>query len=190
MGRFIFGVIVGICLVAGGAYYYLTSGRAPVAATAQPMPFETTLAKQALHATLQREAPKQVPLEPVAENLAAGARVYAQNCAFCHGFPHQPDSVEGKGMFPHAPQLFTPDGMVTDDPPGVTYWKVKNGIRLSGMPSFQSALSDQQMWQVSLLLSKADKLPPEAAGALQPAPAPTPALAPAPPPARRPRRHR
>ena len=31
---------------------------------------------------------------------------------------------------------------------GVTYWKVKNGIRLTGMPSFQKALTEQQMWRV------------------------------------------
>ncbi len=52
---------------------------------------------------------------------------------------------------------------VTDDPPGETYWKVANGIRLTGMPSFKSVLTDTEMWQVSLLLANADKpLPPEA----------------------------
>lgn len=188
MGRFIIGVIVGIGLVAGGAYFYFTSGMAPVAATAQPMPFETTVAKQALHAVLQREAPKQSLLQPTPDNLLAGAEIYRQNCSFCHGLPNQPESVEGNGMFPHAPQLFTKDGMVTDDPPGITYWKVRNGIRLTGMPSFQAALSDQQIWQVSWLLRQADKLPPAAGEALQPAPPPAPAPAPAP--TTRPRRHR
>jgi mono/diheme cytochrome c family protein len=72
-------------------------------------------------------------------------------------------------MFPGAPQLFTADGMVTDDPAGVTYWKVENGIRLSGMPSFKSSLTDDQRWQVSALLARADKLPPEVRSALQPA---------------------
>jgi thiosulfate dehydrogenase len=52
---------------------------------------------------------------------------------------------------------------VTDDPPGETYWKVANGIRLTGMPSYRSVLTDTQMWQVSLLLANADKpLPPAA----------------------------
>ena len=49
--------------------------------------------------------------------------------------------------------------MVTDDPPGESYWKVSNGIRMTGMPSFHESLSDTQMWQVSLLLANADKLP-------------------------------
>ena len=52
---------------------------------------------------------------------------------------------------------------VSDDPPGETYWKVANGIRLTGMPSYKGVLTDTQMWQVSLLLANADKpLPPVA----------------------------
>lgn len=60
-------------------------------------------------------------------------------------------------MFPVPPQLF--EDMVTDDPVGETYWKVANGIRLTGMPAFSKSLSDTQMWQVSLLMANADKLP-------------------------------
>ncbi|HMC58879.1 MAG TPA: hypothetical protein VKJ01_06795, partial [Candidatus Solibacter sp.] len=56
---------------------------------------------------------------------------------------------------------------VTDDPAGETYWKVANGIRLTGMPGFSGSLSTEQMWQVSLLLSNADKLPPTVRTALQ-----------------------
>jgi mono/diheme cytochrome c family protein len=61
-------------------------------------------------------------------------------------------------MFPPPPQLFEKDDMVTDDPEGVTYWKVTHGIRLSGMPGFASTLSDTQRWQVTMLLAHADKL--------------------------------
>lgn len=48
---------------------------------------------------------------------------------------------------------------MTDDEPGETYWKVANGIRLTGMPGFNQQLSTTEMWQVSLLLANADKLP-------------------------------
>jgi thiosulfate dehydrogenase len=49
---------------------------------------------------------------------------------------------------------------VTDDPAGETYWKVANGIRLTGMPAYTHALNNTEMWQLSLLLANADKLPP------------------------------
>ncbi|HVB34634.1 MAG TPA: cytochrome c [Patescibacteria group bacterium] len=173
MGRFLLGVVVGILLVAGGAFFYFTTGMAPAAATAAPMPFEKFFAGADLHARIRREAPKaappQIPATP--ENLLAGAMIYKKNCAFCHGLPNSKSSEEGHGMYPHAPQLFTPRGMVTDDPPGITYWKVRNGIRLTGMPSFGASLTYQQMWKVSLLLRKADKLPPKVSAALAPTPA-------------------
>lgn len=79
-------------------------------------------------------------------------------------------------MYPAPPHLFTPDGYVTDDPVGVTYWKAKNGIRTTGMPSFENVLTDQQLWDVAALLASADKLPPEAMQTLKqplfPPPAP------------------
>jgi mono/diheme cytochrome c family protein len=61
-------------------------------------------------------------------------------------------------MYPDPPQLFKGKG-VTDDPAGETYWKVSNGIRLTGMPSYSKTMSERQMWEVSILVADADKLP-------------------------------
>src|SRR2546425_12186709 len=67
-------------------------------------------------------------------------------------------SAIAKGMFPPPPSLFSPDEGVTNDPEGKIYWIVKHGIRLTGMPGFQASLSDTELWQVSLLLLKAQQL--------------------------------
>lgn len=92
-------------------------------------------------------------------DLAAG--VYKQNCAQCHGIPGQ-DVNYAKWMYPAAPQLFKKHAKgnvvgVSDDEPAETFWKVKNGIRLTGMPAFQHTLSSDQMWEVTLLLKAADQ---------------------------------
>jgi mono/diheme cytochrome c family protein len=87
-----------------------------------------------------------------------------EQCAVCHGVPGKDQSAIAKGEFPRPPHLFKGKG-VTDDEPGETYWKVANGIRLTGMPGFNQQLSATEMWQVSLLLANADKLP-EAAKAV------------------------
>jgi mono/diheme cytochrome c family protein len=50
---------------------------------------------------------------------------------------------------------------VSDDEPGETFWKVKNGIRLSGMPSYRHILSTDEMWDVTLLLKNADQQLPD-----------------------------
>ena len=56
--------------------------------------------------------------------------------------------------------------MVTDDPEGATFWKVTHGIRLSGMPGFESTLTDTERWQITMLVSHADKLSTAAQAAL------------------------
>ena len=167
--KFLLGLIIGLLLLPAIGYLYFRFGYAPVATAAPPMPFEKQMARMALHARIAAEAPKSAPMQPDSANLAAGAKIYVDDCAFCHGLPNQKDvPPAGKGMFPMPPQLFNPDEMVTHDPVGETYWKVANGIRLTGMPAFNKSLSTDQMWQVSLLLANADKLPEPVKDALQP----------------------
>jgi thiosulfate dehydrogenase len=177
--KFLLGLIVGILIVPAVFYVYLKSGSAPAAATDSPMPFEKLLARGSLRARIEREHPNKDVAQFTSPQLVEGADVYQKNCAFCHGLPQQPASAASKGMYPSAPQLFTQDGTVTDDPVGETFWKVKNGIRLTGMPSFGGALSEDQMWNVSALVARADKLPPEVLGELKPLPdvtSPVPAM--------------
>jgi len=69
---------------------------------------------------------------------------------------------------------------VTDDPASETYWKAANGIRLSGMPSFKTKLSDTQLWQVSQLLAHANEITEPVKRVLTPD-SPASASAPAPP---------
>jgi thiosulfate dehydrogenase len=178
---FIWGVIFGFILIAAGVYFYFTTGMAPVAASARAMPYETYLAKKALHARVEKEMPKTVPLQPNEANYLAGAHLYRGNCAVCHGLPNQPATAIAKGEFPKPPELVSGKG-VTDDPPGETYWKVANGIRLTGMPAFDQSLSTDQMWQVSLMLANADKLPASVHAVLSaPMPSDLPAAQVAPP---------
>jgi thiosulfate dehydrogenase len=159
IGLFFLGLLFGLIFVPASLYLYIRSGAAPVATSEASLPFEHFLAKTALHARMDREFPKSVPFTPDENAWMAGVRVYRENCAVCHGIPNHPRTTIAAGMFPVAPQLFEGKGMITDDPPGETFWKAKNGIRLSGMPGFDKSLSDDQLWDVSMLLAAADKLP-------------------------------
>jgi len=170
MKTLLLGFVLGIALLIAGAYLYFRLGYAPVATSAPPLPFEKKMADMALHARIAKEAPSGVPVPADETNLIAGAQLYREDCAVCHGLTGLPETAIAKGMFPKPPQLFQGHG-VTDDPAGETYWKVKNGIRLTGMPAFGPSLSEQQLWQVSLLLAHADKLPPSAQKVLSGAPA-------------------
>jgi mono/diheme cytochrome c family protein len=153
----ILGVLLGVLLAAGGVYWYFSSGRAPVATSAPPIPFERALARVALHAYLDK-LPHPEPQVPADEaNLVSGAKVYKEQCATCHGLPGESKNAIAQGMFPSPPELFHGTG-VTDDDAWESYWKVENGIRLTGMPAFKGQLTEAQIWQVSVLVKNADKI--------------------------------
>ncbi len=158
MKAFIVGLIIGLILIPAGVYTYFAGGYAPVSTSSEAMPFEKLLARKGLSARVNKEAPKNVPISADEANYAAGAEVYKDNCAVCHGLPGQSATPIANGMYPQPPQLFHGKG-VTDDPAGETYWKAAYGIRMTGMPGFRKTLSDTQIWQVSILLANADKLP-------------------------------
>jgi thiosulfate dehydrogenase len=163
--KFILGLLLGLVLVPLGIYLYLAGGSAPVATTDSDMPFERFLAHKVLDARIAKEMPKAVPVPANEANYLAGAELYKQHCAVCHGLPLAQKTAIATGMYPRPPQLFQGKG-VTDDEAGETYWKIFNGIRLSGMPGFSKSLSETQMWQTALLLANADKLPESAKEAL------------------------
>jgi thiosulfate dehydrogenase len=157
MRPFLLGLIIGIILLPLFAFCYVYFGYAPVATAEPPFPMERKITSIALKARISKEAPKDAAIPVNEENLMEGAKVYRQQCEICHG-TGGPITPTAQGMFPRPPQLLHGKG-VTDDPAGETYWKVKNGIRLTGMPAYGPSLSDQQIWQVSLFLANADKLP-------------------------------
>jgi len=171
--KFLVGLIIGLIIIPVGALVYFLTGSVPVATADQPMPFEKKVAKMALNARVAKEAPKTAGLQVNEANLVSGAQTYLMNCAVCHGLPGTEPSLISQGMFPQPPQLFKGKG-VTDDPVGETYWKAANGIRLTGMPAFKKTLPDQDLWQVSLMLANADKLPASAQAILGPSPGQNP----------------
>jgi thiosulfate dehydrogenase len=156
------GVVLTIVLAIAGGYLFIVSGGVPMATSSAPLPLEETVAKMVLRASYKGSLDLKDPLPLNDDNLKGGADVYNGNCAMCHGALDQPRPDLATAMFPPAPQLLKQGDMVSDDPEGETYWKVTNGIRLSGMPAFGKILNDTRRWQVTMLLAHADKLTPAA----------------------------
>ncbi len=110
----VLGIVIGFLLLVGCMYLYFSLGFAPVATAAHPMPFERKMAKIALHAYLDKQQHPQ-PMVPADEtNLVAGAKVYKEQCAVCHGLTGEPKSAVAKGMFPAPPLLFGGVGVAAD----------------------------------------------------------------------------
>ena len=158
MKNFFVGVVVTLLVLVAGAYAFVSLGCMPANADGKPPLIEKWMARKSLHATLQREAPQgPVPIALNDANLAAGVKLYAVNCAVCHGASDGEASNIAEGLYQQAPQLAQHG--VEDDPEGVIYWKVKHGIRLTGMPGFSAAFTEDQVWQTVLFLKHMDSLP-------------------------------
>ena len=77
------------------------------------------------------------PLEANERAQRAGAKLYARECAACHG-----TNREGLGK---APSLNRAE--VYQTAPGTLFWVLRNGSIWHGMPSF-AHLPEQQRWQM------------------------------------------
>ncbi len=161
--------LLGLLTLPAAAFLYFSYGHPPVATADAPFPLEAKIVKIPLNARIDREKPGQAPFASTPETLVAGAHLYREQCASCHGLKDHPSQF-GATMFPRTPQLWAKhEGSdvvgVSDDPAGETYWKIENGIRLSGMPAYKTLLNQTQMWQIALLLAAADKPLPSPADA-------------------------
>ncbi|HEY0308549.1 MAG TPA: cytochrome c [Acidobacteriaceae bacterium] len=175
-GKFIFGLILGLLIIPIAVILYFRFGAPPVATADKSLPFEAQLVNVPLEARISREAPRAAPFGESEDVFEGGARLYRKECASCHGTPGH-DVPYGKFMFPHAPQLWAKHKTgnvvgVSDDPVGETYWKVANGIRLTGMPAYGKMLTDTEIWQISILLKSANQPLPDPVNKILTTPAP------------------
>jgi hypothetical protein len=164
IGKFLLGFLFAFIVVFAGGFIYLKYGHPPVATADPAFPFEEQIVQVPLNARIDREI-KTPPFGIGEDVYEAGAHIYVRECASCHGRPGQ-DVAYAKFMYPHAPQLWKKHPKssvvgVSDDETGETFWKVKNGIRLTGMPAYQHILTEDEMWDVSLLLKNADQQLPD-----------------------------
>src|SRR6202047_829933 len=93
MKLFVAGLVIGIIAFPLAFYFYFATGGAPVATAEAAMPFEKTLAHKALNARIRKEMPMKAPIQGDEPNLTAGAKIYREHCAVCHGMPGQHETA-------------------------------------------------------------------------------------------------
>src|ERR1700687_3167844 len=162
------GIVATLVGIVAGGYLFIRAGGMPMETSAKPLPFEGKIAGMALRASIGNAKDTKNPLPVDETNLLVAADLYSEHCSVCHGIPGRPPCFISKGMLPQPPQLFEKDDMVTRSPEGITFWKVTHGIRMTGMPGFGKTLTTTQRWQITMLVSHADKLPPKVRSALNP----------------------
>jgi mono/diheme cytochrome c family protein len=176
MKNFVYGVAATLLVLIVGGYLYLIRGYVDIAADQPPSSFERRLVMRAMDAAAERRAPEQKnPVPPTEENLVAGAKLYLDHCAGCHGVPSNPSSQFSRSFYPPTPGFFK---RAPDMPDNQNFYIVQHGIRWTGMPAWSRILSDEQIWQLATFMSHIEKLPPAARKVLEPAEAPRNSAAP------------
>lgn len=159
MRGFIFGVVLTLVVIFGGLYLFVAGGKFPVGADNPPGPYERKLANMAMDEYVDKHAPAQAnPFQPTADNLMVGAMEYEEHCAMCHGGAKSRISPMRTKFNPPVPQLIN---HIPRDEDAHLWWVTKHGIRLTGMPSWDGVLSDDEIWKVIAFVKNSDKLPPE-----------------------------
>jgi mono/diheme cytochrome c family protein len=157
MRSFILGIIFTLAVLILGGLGAALLGLIPTHANATPPKLERHLAMSAVDASTEKHAPhNNSPIQPTAENLIDGMKLYNMNCAGCHGGLDRKPAAFGASFYPPAPQLVSDP---PDDPDWFVYYIIHNGIRYTGMPAWDKTLSDQDIWKVTLFLTHMEKLP-------------------------------
>jgi mono/diheme cytochrome c family protein len=90
--------------------------------------------------------------------IQTGLVHYHEMCATCHGAPGVKISEIGQGLNPYPPELASRKG---EDEPLENFWIVKNGIKMTGMPSFGVTHTDDEIWAIVAFLRRMPKLSPQ-----------------------------
>jgi mono/diheme cytochrome c family protein len=157
MRGFIFGVILTLLVVFGGAYLYTTTGHFDTRAVGNtPSTLERQIANKSVDAWVDKNASKQAnPFQPTMDNVMDGSMTYDKNCAFCHGSLKQPISPMRAKFYPPVPQLMS---RTPDDPDGDLFYVIKYGIRMTAMPGWEGVLSDDDIWKTVVFIKNSNQM--------------------------------
>jgi len=145
----------GLAILAGaGAAVFFFGGYYSVAGTAEDPGVVTWALTQVRTASIDRHALDQPPAsisDPA--SVQAGAKAFAAHgCTTCHGGPGVTWAKFSEGLHPDPPDL---KDVVDHRSPAKLFWVVKNGINMTGMPSFALAgVKDDEIWSIVAFLKK------------------------------------
>src|SRR5215469_5536337 len=148
--------LIGFLAIVGGiaALVYFFGGFYSIAATEDdPKPVEWALTA-VRNMSISHHA---IDTPPASFNdpatVQAGARAFAtRGCVLCHGGPGADWAKFSEGLRPDPPDLKDAAG---DLAPQEIFWVVKNGINMTGMPSFgRAGVDDKEIWAIAAFVKK------------------------------------
>lgn len=148
------GVIVPIA-----AFSFVKSGLFNVAASHPHSELTEWITHDTMIHSVRRHAEGiALPADVSAAEVRGGFCLYETHCVACHGAAAIPREQWVAGMEPSPPYLLDATSRWT---PAQLFWIAKNGIKMTGMPSWRNSLSDAQIWEVVGFIEAMRQLPPQ-----------------------------
>jgi mono/diheme cytochrome c family protein len=141
---------LGLAVLGGLAFVY--AGVYDVAATSPHWPLTYWAMDTVRTRSVKMHANGITPPPWITEETKVidGTAHFAAHCASCHGAPGVPRGDIADGLYPAPADLKQVARRYT---PGELFWILKNGIKMSGMPSW-SDHSDDELWVTVAFLEK------------------------------------
>lgn len=137
-------IIIGLIVVIGG-YFYISGGYYNISATVPHTEMTLEMLEKTMDSSVKRHAAETAMKEITISDSLRGFNHYNAMCVDCHGAPGTGRSEFGRGLYPKGPTLI---GIENDWNDRELFWIIKNGIKMSGMPSFGKTHSDEQIWEI------------------------------------------
>jgi len=158
--KIILAVLVIIVAAIGGVAGFIWSGTYNVAATVHHWDFTYELLREARDRSIEAHGQGiKAPSLKDPKLQEGGMHEFHEMCRLCHGAPGYPNSEFAQGLYPAPPNLATKYVQTWDD--GQLFWIVKNGIKMTGMPSFGVTHGDNELWTIIAFLRRLPELKPE-----------------------------
>jgi len=117
----------------------------------KPSSVETALANAAKDLVIPIETENlKNPLLSNSQVISEGQQVYLQSCAICHGTDGHGQTTLGQGMYPPVMDLTSPHVQHWND--AQMFWIIQNGVRMTGMASWKSAISSEDTWKLVIFI--------------------------------------
>ena len=149
----ILGTALGLVLLAAACGAILMwSGVISVAATDPHLPITRWMMETARIRSIKMHAAGIVPPDNMSDQarIVGGTAHFSEHCAGCHSAPGVEAEDMAEGMYPKPPVLVNAAHQWT---PGELFWILKNGIKMSGMPSWADH-GDSALWDIVAFLEK------------------------------------
>jgi mono/diheme cytochrome c family protein len=153
----VFGLI-SISLIGGMAF--ILSGSYNVSATNKHWDITTKLLEIARDKSVHN-ASKDIVVPDLdnIEMISNGAKNYDSMCVQCHLAPGAPNTELHQALYPKPPVFYgTNDEHEHKHSPAETFWVIKNGFKMTGMPAWGEFHTDQQLWEMTAFLQKMENM--------------------------------